>query len=99
MDNIHGHLRESNPRRRAFFLLLPSPGDGRRFRWSIVWVLLAILVAGWFMKGVRVAFEWRDVMHWLGIKDEERFTRFCVLALCAICIIVVLRLFRSTPED
>jgi hypothetical protein len=73
--------------------------SGKTFRWDIIGVLLAIVFAAWLFDSARVAFEWRDVMHWFGVRDTARFTRLCVLGLSLICIVAVIQVLRGNAKD
>ena len=71
----------------------------RQFRWGIVGVLFAIVLAAWVIDSVRFEFEWRDVVQWLGVRNKERFTRLCILGVCLICIVIVIRVLRGDGKD
>ena len=67
-----------------------------RFRWSLVWVTLAILFVCWFLTGVRVGFEWEDVMRSLGVSDYPRYTRLAGLAIVGIALTLIVKVWRRS---
>ena len=76
----------------------PAPRRRWRFRWGIVWVVLAILGAVWFLNGVEVAaFEWEDVMRALHVprRAHDRYTRFAVLAIVGIALTLIVKVWRK----
>ena len=66
-----------------------------RFRWGIVWVVLVLLACVWLLNGVDVAFDWEDLLHWLNVRNTERYTRLCVLGISATCAVAIYRVVRN----
>ncbi len=75
----------------------PRPRS-RRFRWGIVWMVLAILACVWLLNGINVPFEWEDVMRALHVsrRAHDRYTRLAVLGVALICVCTVYRALRRS---
>ena len=60
---------------------------------------LTCLGAAWFLNGVKSpAFDWKEVMEWLNVREYARYTRLVVLALGLIAIVAVLRVIGGSKR-
>jgi len=61
-----------------------------RFRWEILWVLLAILLGLWLLSGVEPAGTFEDIMYALNVRNTDRYSRLAIIGIlaCGICAIV-----------
>ncbi len=77
---------------------VPAPSAPRRVvNRSIVFVLLVIVAAAWFLKGAVPSVTWSDVMNWAGVVDKERYTRLMVLGCLLVAITLIVKILRSRP--
>ena len=78
----------------------PRPPRRRStFRWSILWVPVACLLAAWFLAGVEPALTWDDVMDLLDVQERERFTKLALLGLLLVGVIAVLHILKGDENE
>ena len=89
MDNTP---RRRRPERRRPVVIRRRRSRRRlRLRWSILWVLGALILAAWLVSGVRASITWRDVCRLLNVRDEIRYGK---LAVCGIVTCGILAIAR-----
>lgn len=65
-----------------------------RFRWTLLSVPAACLVAAYLLKiAASLSFDWQEVLDGLGVshRGRERYTQLCALGLSLIVLTAVLR--------
>lgn len=70
-----------------------------RLRWEIVAVILTIFGFFWFVKGIKPAFQFDQLMERINIENPERFIRFVSLAVVGLAIIFTVKLFINKKKD
>jgi len=74
--------------------------DGEKhFRWSLVWVPLAVLAAVWLMNGVKPAGSWDDFMDAIGIANKPRYTAIAILGTLICSALIVARVLGYGKEE
>lgn len=87
MDNTP---RRRRPERRRPVVIRRRRSRRRlRLRWSILWVLGALILAAWLVSGVRASFTWRDVCEFAGARDHVRYGQ-CAVIGCVVCAILAI---------
>ena len=72
---------------------------GRRFRWYLITVPLAIWFLLWLSRGIQPSLSWDQVMDNLQVSNRERFTQFVVLGVLVTAGVIVLRILRGPREE
>ena len=74
--------------------------DGEKhFRWSLVWVPLAVLAAVWLMNGVEPAGSWDEFLDAIAIENRKRFTSIAILGTLICSALIVARVLGYRKED
>ena len=60
-----------------------------RFRWEMPLFLGAIMLAAWLINGIEPAFQFRDLMRYLRVGQQERYVMIAVLGVvaCVVCLL------------
>lgn len=66
--------------------------DRFAFRWSIVTLPLAVVIAIWLVTAVQVSVCWDDLLREMGIVDCMRYSAACTLAAMAAALIAAVRI-------
>jgi len=75
------------------------PPRRRRFRWSLVLVPLAVLLAGWIAKSIRLGFSWGELLDSWGIVHRERYTLLACLGIACVAVVAIVRVLRPPHEN
>ena len=74
--------------------------DGEKhFRWSLVWIPLAVLAAMWLMNGVEPAGTWNEFMNAIGIENKPRYTAIAILGTLICSALIVARVLGYGKEE
>jgi len=76
-----------------------SKREKGEFRWPIIWVIAALLLAAWLASGVRPAITWNGVMDVLRVKNRERYTQFAVLGVAICTVLGIARVLRAAKKN
>ena len=100
MSRFQDNPQGFDPRRRV--VMRPrTPRKRYRFRWGIIWGLLALLVAAWLLQNITCepSVTWEGVMDALRIKNRERYTQLACwgIALCGVAAVV--RILRKNKGE
>jgi len=76
----------------------PPPFFGRpgyRPRTSLLFMAGACLFSAWLLKNLEPTIDWQDIMRFMGVKDQDGYSRLAVLGLVLVGALVVLRIYRE----
>jgi hypothetical protein len=75
----------------------PEPQD--RFRWGIfVGIPLVVLAFLWLLKGIEPAFQFEDIMRYLGVLQEERYVRLACLGIVLVAVILIAKVLMKRKD-
>lgn len=71
-----------------------------RFRWEILWIMLAIVFGTWLLSGIEPAATWEDIMDdALNVRDTDRYSRLAILGVLACGICAIVRVLRPKKDE
>jgi len=78
----------------------PQPPEPQyRFRWGVfVGIPIAIIAFLWLLKGIEPAFEFEDIMQYLGVLKEERYVRLACLGIVLIAITLIIKVWTKRED-
>jgi hypothetical protein len=76
-----------------------STGQKGEFRWPVVYVIFALLLAAWLASGATPAITWDGVMDLLNVKNRERYTQLAVLGVTICAALAIARVLRTARKD
>lgn len=78
----------------------PQPPEPQyRFRWGIfIGIPLVVLAFLWLLKGIEPAFQFEDIMQYLGVLHEERYIRLACLGIVLIATILISKVLMKSKD-
>ena len=75
----------------------PGPQDQPRYRLRIEWVLvpLCLLLMLYILSHIRPVISWQDVMNYLNVHNNERYTMLGHLCLIGILVVAAVKIFSG----
>jgi len=77
----------------------PPPKRKRRFRWELLWIIGATLVAAWFVSGIKPSGTWDDVMEWLNVQNRPRYSRVAIVGILAVAAVTLARILGYPRKE
>ncbi len=76
-----------------------APEPQYRFRWGIfVGIPLVVLAFLWLLKGIEPAFQFEDIMRYLGVLQEERYIRLACLGVVLITATLIAKAMMNRKD-
>ena len=72
-----------------------KPPRRKRLRREALFVLLAIVLFLWTLRGIVPSCTWHDVQDLLGVQNRERYTLLACLGIACVTVCLVARLVRN----
>jgi hypothetical protein len=93
--NVPPHQEQQQPNQQ--FQEPPEPQY--RFRWGVfVGIPIVILAFLWLLKGIEPAFEFEDIMQYLGILHKDRYVRLTCLGIVLITITLIVKVLTKRED-
>ena len=89
MDNTPRRRRPEH--RRPVVTRRRRPRRRLRFRWSILWVVGALILAAWLLSGARASITWRDICRFLNVRDEIRYGKLAIAGIVVCAVLAIAR--------
>ena len=90
-----------NPNRfhqRPVLVRPPQRKKKPRFRKAWLYVPITTAIALFVLTHIDVAYSWSDIMEWANVREEEKFTKLCVLGLIVVGVVAVRKILKD-PQD
>jgi hypothetical protein len=69
-----------------------------KFRKAWLLVPIATAMTLFVLTNIDVAYSWSDIMEWANIREEEKFTKLCLLGLIIVGVVAVHKILKD-PQN
>ena len=75
------------------------PSPNYHFRWKI-FILIPLIIAAvlFVLNGIEPSFQIKDLLDWLGVVKQNRYTRMMCLMVASIAVLLAVKLFQKKED-
>ncbi|MFC1793572.1 hypothetical protein ACFL3Q_08310 [Planctomycetota bacterium] len=69
-----------------------------KFRKTWLLVPIATALSLFVLTNIDAAYSWSDILEWANVREEEKFTKLCVLGLIIVGVVAVRKILKD-PQN